>query len=76
MKNATNISKIHKINYIQRMDKVHIYMCLHIASIISTAGNKTRLLLKTKKVLRLFLKKGTKKVHFGRSVPERPRGRL
>ena len=25
------------------MDKVHVYMCLHIASIKSTAGNKTRL---------------------------------
>ena len=24
------------------MDKVHVYMCLHIASIKSTAGNKTR----------------------------------
>ena len=26
-------------------DKVHVYMCLHIASIKSTAGNKTRPLL-------------------------------
>ena len=25
------------------MDKVHVYMCLHIASIKSIAGNKTRL---------------------------------
>ena len=25
------------------MDKVHVYMCLHIASIESTAVNKTRL---------------------------------
>ena len=25
------------------MNKIHIYMCLHIASIKSTAGNKTRL---------------------------------
>ena len=25
------------------MDKVHVHMCLHIASIILTAGNKTRL---------------------------------
>ena len=25
------------------IDKVHVYMCLHIASIKSTAGNKTRL---------------------------------
>ena len=25
------------------MDKVHVYMCLHIALIKSTAGNKTRL---------------------------------
>ena len=24
------------------MDKVHVYMCFHIASIRSTAGNKTR----------------------------------
>ena len=24
------------------MDKVHVYMCLHSASIKSTAGNKTR----------------------------------
>ena len=24
------------------MDKVHVYMCLHIASIESSAGNKTR----------------------------------
>ena len=27
------------------MDKVHVYMCLHIASIKSTAGNKTKLFL-------------------------------
>ena len=27
------------------MDKVHVYMCLHIAPIKSTAGNKTRLFL-------------------------------
>ena len=25
------------------IDKVHVYMCLHVASIKSTAGNKTRL---------------------------------
>ena len=25
------------------LDKIHVYMCLHIASIKSTAGNKTRL---------------------------------
>ena len=25
------------------IDEVHVYMCLHIASITSTAGNKTRL---------------------------------
>ena len=25
------------------MDKVHVHMCLHIASIISAAGNKTTL---------------------------------
>ena len=25
------------------MDKVHVYMCSHIASIESTAGNKTKL---------------------------------
>ena len=24
------------------MEKVHVYMCLHIASITSTAGNETR----------------------------------
>ena len=27
------------------MDKVHVYMCLHIASNKSTAGNKTRFYL-------------------------------
>ena len=27
------------------MGKVHVYMCLHIASIKSTAGNKTSLFL-------------------------------
>ena len=26
------------------MDKVHVYMCLHIASIKSTAGNKSRVI--------------------------------
>ena len=28
------------------IDKVHIYLCLHTASIKSTAGNKTRLFSK------------------------------
>ena len=42
-KNAPNISKIHKMKYIKMMDKVHVYMCFHIALIESTAGNKSRL---------------------------------
>ena len=29
------------------IDKVHVYMCLHTASIKSTVGNKTRLFLST-----------------------------
>ena len=28
------------------MEKVHVYMCLYIASIKSTVGNKTRLFLR------------------------------
>ena len=35
---------MHEIKYIKLIDKVHVYMCSHIASIKSAAGNKTRLL--------------------------------
>ena len=31
------------MKYIWMMDKVHVYMCLRIATIKSTAGNKTKL---------------------------------
>ena len=37
------ISGIHKIEYIKIKDKFHIYMCLYISLIKSTAGNNTRL---------------------------------
>ena len=43
LKIVPTISEIHEIKYI-KIDKVHIYMCLNIASNKSTAGNKTRLL--------------------------------
>ena len=36
------ISKIHEIKYPKILDKVHVYMCLQIALIKTTAGNKTR----------------------------------
>ena len=36
------MSIIHEKKYNKKMVKVHIYMCLYIASIKSTAGNKTR----------------------------------
>ena len=38
-----NINKIQKIKYKKTMDDVHVYMCLHTASIKFTAGNTTRL---------------------------------
>ena len=43
IKNPANLNKLHKIKYIKIMDKVHVYMCFHITSIMSTAGNRTRL---------------------------------
>ena len=43
LKNAPNISKRHKIKDIKLIDNVHVYNSLHIASIISTVGNKTKL---------------------------------
>ena len=33
------------MKYIEMMEKVHVYMFLHIASFESTAGSKTRLFL-------------------------------
>ena len=43
MKNAPNINEKHETRYINMMDKLHVYKCIHNASIKSTAGNKTRL---------------------------------
>ena len=34
---------MYKISYILKTEKILVYMCLQIASIRSTAGNKTRL---------------------------------
>ena len=52
------------------MDRVHIYMCSHIASIKSTAGNKTRLFsLPAPHFYKMVSQ-------FGRSVLERLRSRL
>ena len=43
LQNEPNISRIRKLIEMKMMDKVHVYMCSYIASIKSTAGNKTRL---------------------------------
>ena len=36
------LSKIAKIKHIKLIDQVHVYMCLHIATFQTTAGNKAR----------------------------------
>ena len=52
------------------MDKIPVYMCLHIASIKSTAGNKTRLFPKP------FLVSTGWRLTLALSVPERLRSCL
>ena len=43
MINAPKINKIHKIKNIYMIEKVHVYMWLHIGSFNSTAQNNARL---------------------------------
>ena len=48
------------------MDKVHVYMCFHIASIRSTAGKKTRFFLSPFRIFnssRLTLSEGFRNDH-------------
>ena len=52
------------------MDKVHVYMCLHIATIKSTAGNKTKLFSSPFLIFTIWL------FIFGLSVAERLRSRM